>query len=310
MVIPSLVVLLIWKSFFDPTVGILNILLNRTGMMKVLHWLDSTMPAAAGWLEPVLQHGVAPAFGNAWGLALVGVMALLLVQGWRGLRAHAGWWILLAGAGLLLWGPLRGALTIVITITCGVLLGLTPRGSSTARGTGIGALVAAAGLLLLGTIWTEPTEAFRHGSPAWLGDSRLVIPAVILWGFPWIGTVGVLIYLAGLQNISQDVYEAAELDGLGAFGKMFRIELPLIMTQVRINLVFMTIGTLGEYVFFMVLLGADGGPRNVGMVPGLYMYREAFINTRFGYSCALGVVLFALLLAITVLFQRYVRVEK
>ena len=151
---------------------------------------------------------------------------------------------------------------------------------------------------------------FVTGSPAWLGHSKLVIPALLLWGFPWVGTVGVLIYLAGLQNISQDVYEAAELDGAGPVTKLFRIELPLIMTQVRINLVFLTIGTLTDYGFFLLLLGPDGGPGNKGMVPGLYMYTEAFLNNRFGYACALGMVLFFMILFITVLYQKYVKVEK
>ncbi|MBN1557045.1 MAG: sugar ABC transporter permease, partial [Lentisphaerae bacterium] len=68
--------------------------------------------------------------------------------------------------------------------------------------------------------------------PAWLGNPDLIIPALVFWGFPWVGVVGVLIYLAGLQNIGDDVYEAADLDGISWWGKFWRIELPLIMTQV------------------------------------------------------------------------------
>ena len=58
------------------------------------------------------------------------------------------------------------------------------------------------------------------------------------------------------------------------------------MTQVRINLIMMTIGTLTAYEFFLILLGQDGGPGNVGMVPGLYMYKSAVIDSRYGYACA------------------------
>ena len=132
----------------------------------------------------------------------------------------------------------------------------------------------------------------------------------MLDGFPWVGTVGVLIYLAGLQQISNDVYEAAELDGVGPIRRVFSIELPLIMTQVRINLIFMTIGTLTAYEFFLILLGPAGGPGNKGMVPGLYMYQKAFLSGRFGYACALGMVLFMLVLLLTIIYQRYVKVEK
>ncbi|MCC5806413.1 MAG: hypothetical protein JJU00_08815 [Opitutales bacterium] len=171
-------------------------------------------------------------------------------------------------------------------------------------------LTAASFLVVFGMIWTHPTGQFIEGSPAWLGNTDLVIPAIIFWGFPWVGTIGVLIYLSGLQQISQDVYEAAELDGVGPIGMLFRIELPLMMTQVRINLIFMTIGTLTTYEFFLLLLGPDGGPGNKGMVPGLYMYKRAFEDGHFGYACALGMVLFFIVLGLTIIYNKYVRVEK
>jgi len=146
--------------------------------------------------------------------------------------------------------------------------------------------------------------------PAWLGDPSLIIPALIFWGFPWVGVVGVLIYLAGLQNIGADVYEAAEIDGINWWNKFWRIELPLIMTQVRLNLILMVIGTLQAYGFQLILLGPEGGPRNKGLTPGLYMFYRAFLNQDYGYACALGMILFVIILALTVINQRYVRVEK
>ncbi len=146
--------------------------------------------------------------------------------------------------------------------------------------------------------------------PAWLGHPDLIIPALLFWGFPWVGVVGVLIYLAGLQNIGQDVYEAAELDGIGSWGKFTWIELPLIMTQVRLNLVLMVIGTLQAYGFQLILLGPEGGPQNKGLTPGLYMFYESFQNQNYGYACAIGLMLFFIILFLTVLNQRYVRVEK
>ncbi len=178
------------------------------------------------------------------------------------------------------------------------------------RWTGMALLVVGSCYVLFAKIWTEPTGQFLEGTPAWLGNQNLVIPAIIFWGFPWVGTIGVLIYLSGLQQISQDVYEAAELDGVGPIGMLFRIELPLIMTQVRINLIFMTIGTLTAYEFFLLLLGSDGGPGNRGMVPGLYMFKKAFEDGLFGYACALGMVLFVLIMILTIVYNKYVKVEK
>ena len=151
------------------------------------------------------------------------------------------------------------------------------------------------------------TEPFK---PAWLADPDLIVPALIFWGFPWVGVVGVLIYLAGLQNIGKELYEAAELDGVGSWGKFWRIELPLIMTQVRLNLVLMIIGTFQAFGFQLVLLGPEGGPRNVGLTPGLYMYFQGFIEQRYGYACAIGLLLFGIILVLTIANQKYVRVER
>jgi len=152
---------------------------------------------------------------------------------------------------------------------------------------------------------------FHAGVPVpWLSESHLIVPSLIIWGFPWIGTVGVLIYLAGLQSIGTEVYEAADLDGVNSFQKFIHIELPLIMTQVRLSLVLLIIGTLQGFGLQFLLLGANGGAGGSGMVPGLWMFNRAFSAGEFGYACALGMVLFIFILALTLLNNKYVRVEK
>lgn len=144
----------------------------------------------------------------------------------------------------------------------------------------------------------------------WLSQPELILPALFLWGFPWIGAVGVLIYLAGLQGIGQEVYEAAELDGIGPIGKFFYIELPLILTQVRLSLILLVIGTLQGYGLQLLLLGESGGPGGRGMTPGLWMYNCAFIVGEFGYACAIGMILFVFILTLTWVNNRYVRIDK
>jgi ABC-type sugar transport system permease subunit len=154
-------------------------------------------------------------------------------------------------------------------------------------------------------------EVFHAGTnPSWLGDASLVIPSLIFWGFPWVGTVGVLIYLTGLAAIDDSVYEAGDLDGVGWFKKFLYIELPLILTQVRINLVLMIIGTLQTYGQILILLGDAGGPRGVALVPGLYMFRSAFVELYAGKACAIGLILFFFILILTEINNRFVRVEK
>ena len=310
MVIPGLVWLLIWKNFFDPNIGLLNRFLNGTGLMHVLQWMDGTMPVAAASLNPIVRNIVAPGMGSLWGMILLGAVVLTMVFGVRGIAKGWVWWTIMISVGLGLWGPTRLITTMLPAVAVGEVLRRSEGGKATLKW--IGGLLIGIGacLILLTMIWYEPTGAFKMGNPSWLSHTKLVIPSLVFWGFPWVGTVGVLIYLAGLQQISNDVYEAAELDGVTSLGKALYIELPLMMTQVRINLIFMTIGTLNDYGLVLLLLGPWGGPDGVGNTPGLYMYRAAFLDGKFGYACALGMVLFVLILLITIIYQKYVKVDK
>ncbi|MEM6822597.1 MAG: ABC transporter permease subunit, partial [Verrucomicrobiota bacterium] len=379
MVIPSLVWLLIWKSFYDPDFGILNRLLNITGTMGVLHFLDGTqdapglMPTIYSNLQPFITGVLSPIFGSngIWGLTIVGAMlfaafsvaqnsnaygktqnasiiiivsslipiisfylasatgnpslvyfsatiSFIVLMVFLAKISDAAWltWaaILLPSIFLMREELWRLPLYTVLALALGRYTVRRKEHEITADRfvmIPVYAIFLAAGLLyFFGGIWKNPTEQFMGGSPAWLGNESLILPSIIFWGFPWVGTVGVLIYLSGLQQISQDVYEASELDGVGPIGRLFWIELPLIMTQVRINLIFMTIGTLVQYEFFLILLEAEGGPGNKGLVPGLYMYKKAFLDGRFGYACALGFIMFLIILGLTIVYNKYVKVDK
>jgi ABC-type sugar transport system permease subunit len=336
MVIPAVVGLLIWKSFYDPLVGPLNRFLNATGLMRILAWLDVEMPALSAALTPTIRSVVDPLFHGVSGMLMAGVVLLLAAGGWRTMRR--GWLFGVAvvflcastmGVGAAIgaaYFPDEDTPPVAFPWTVAARFIVFTAGAAAAgewvsrtRGTSgqrtmrwAGASIAGLACVLTGAamIWTSPVGQFETGTPSWLSNSKLIIPSLILWGFPWVGTVGVLIYLAGLQNISQDVYEAADIDGVGSLGKLIFIELPLILVQVRINLIFLTIGTLTDYGLFLLLLGSQGGPGGAGVVPGLYMYRKAFVDGEFGYACALGIVLAAIILFITVLYQKYVTVEK
>ena len=319
MVVPGLVWLLLWKGFFNADMGIFNVFLNATGIMPLLAWLDHAMPSLAKLADGSIPLiAIKTIFGSFGGLCLWGIGILFLMGGVGSIATMWMLWLPFMGFAWVAWGPdpvhlaIRGP--ILLGISAAIVEWLRSQDPILAKGriAAIGwiSIMVGATLIALTQIWVKHLGVFDAGSPAWLGHSKLVIPAIIIWGFPWIGTVGVLIYLAGLSNISKEVYEAAELDGVGFWGKIFRIELPLIMTQVRINLIFLTIGTLGEYGFFLLLLGPQGGPDNIGMTPGLYMFREAFINRNMGYACALGMIMFVVILYLTVLYQRHMKVEK
>jgi raffinose/stachyose/melibiose transport system permease protein len=150
----------------------------------------------------------------------------------------------------------------------------------------------------------------KWDSIRWLSDPSLVLISLIFVGFPWVGAFGVLVYLAGLQNISKDIYEAAELDGAGPLRVFWNVELPLIMTQIRINLVLTIVATIQGWEFIYVFLGENGGPGGKATVPGLLLFRESFSYGHFGYGCAIGFFLFLLTLVLTCINNKYIRIDK
>ena len=147
-------------------------------------------------------------------------------------------------------------------------------------------------------------------SVLWLADRSKVLGSLIFVGFPWVGAFGILIYLAGLQNISSELYEAAEIDGAGAGDVFWNIELPLIVTQIRINLLLMVIHTVQGWEFVYLFLQESGGPGGIATVPGLLIFRDAFSRGFFGYGCAVGFLLFFITLVVTIINNKYVRVDK
>lgn len=131
----------------------------------------------------------------------------------------------------------------------------------------------------------------------WLGSLDTVIPSIIFMGFPWIGGTSVLIYTSGLMNISQDVMEASRLDGCSTMKRVFMIDIPNIMGQIRYFLIFGIIGGLQDYSVQIVL--TQGRPGYATYVPGYYMYIQAFTAGNMGYACAIGTTIFIVIAVIT-----------
>ena len=139
--------------------------------------------------------------------------------------------------------------------------------------------------------------AFKAGTvPAWLGDPKIIIIACVVWGFPWVGSFAVLTHLAKLQNISKDIYEAADIDGANWWTRFTKIELPLLMGSIYLLLVFAIIDTIKDAGMVLALAGMTGGPGGRATVPALFMLRKAFMDQQMGYACAVGIVLTAVVL--------------
>lgn len=125
----------------------------------------------------------------------------------------------------------------------------------------------------------------------WLGDQKIVIYSVagaLIWQA--IGYYMVM-YMAGMANIPESLYEAAELDGAGKINKFFTITLPLVWLNIRATLAFFIISTI-NLSFLLVVPLTDGGPDGATEVFLSYMYKQAYTNQSYGYGMAIGVVIF------------------
>jgi ABC-type sugar transport system permease subunit len=146
----------------------------------------------------------------------------------------------------------------------------------------------------------------------WLNTVSTALPAILFMGFPWIIGSSPLIYLAGLMNIPGEIMDAATIDGCSTLRRIFYVDIPQILAQVRLFLVFGIIGVFQGFGAQLVL--TQGGPYGATMVPGMYLYIKAFGIERWtknfprmGEACAVGVMLFALIVFFSYLGQKYLR---
>jgi raffinose/stachyose/melibiose transport system permease protein len=143
-------------------------------------------------------------------------------------------------------------------------------------------------------------SGWTHG---WLSDPHTALAAVMFVGFPFVGGFEVLIYYAGLSAIPESVNEAALLEGCTGVSKFFRIDVPLILSQLKLIALLTIIGGMQGFEGLFIL--TRGGPGFKTTVPGLWMYYNAFSFQRMGYACAIGVLLFLAIFALTLLNLRY-----
>jgi len=125
--------------------------------------------------------------------------------------------------------------------------------------------------------------------PGWIADPRWAKPSLVIMGFWGIGGA-VIIYLAGLQDVPQQLYEAAELDGASSWQKVIYITIPMISPIILFNLIIGIIGALQYFTQAYVM--TSGGPANSTLFYSLYLFRNAFQFFRMGYASAMAWLLF------------------
>jgi multiple sugar transport system permease protein len=137
--------------------------------------------------------------------------------------------------------------------------------------------------------------------PGWFTSQEWVVPGIIivsLWAS--VGGGRMIIFLAGLQGVPAELYEAAELDGAGRLARFWYVTIPLISPTILFNAI---IGVIGSFsVFSLAYIAADGGPNYASWFYMLHLYHNAFTYFQMGYASALAWVLFILMMALT-LFQ-------
>lgn len=132
--------------------------------------------------------------------------------------------------------------------------------------------------------------------PNWLFDKEIVLGSLIVKGL-WNVGVPMVIYLAGLQAVPQELYEAADIDGAGEGVKFWRITLPMLSPVIFFNVVMGFISGLQTFAEPYVMTG--GGPDNATLFLGLHLYQSAFHYLKMGYASAMAWVMFLLILTLT-----------
>jgi len=141
------------------------------------------------------------------------------------------------------------------------------------------------------------------GLPAihWLTSTTWSKPSIIIVTLWRIGEA-VVLFLAGLQGIPEDLYEAAEVDGASYPAKLFKITIPLITPTILLQVIIEVIHIFQSFVWSFSM--TEGGPLNSSLTYVLYIYRKAFQHFQMGYASALSVLLFVIVLVLTaVIFQ-------
>ncbi|WP_422478296.1 carbohydrate ABC transporter permease [Pleomorphochaeta sp. DL1XJH-081] len=218
------------------------------------------------------------------------------------------------------WQVTRNTLILAIfTVVCklGIALGLAmqlnkkPKGQSVYRAIIFSPTFTTS--VAVAMVWTwifEPTyglfrfffKAFGMVSPDWIHNVNWSLPAVIIV-LIWSGIgYDMVIFLAGLKNIPQEIYDAALVDGVTPLQNFLYITFPLLSPTTFFLTVTSFIGALKA--FDIIAIMTDGGPMNSSNVYVLYLYQNAFQWFKTGFASALALILFILIMVITLAQNR------
>jgi raffinose/stachyose/melibiose transport system permease protein len=143
----------------------------------------------------------------------------------------------------------------------------------------------------------EALRAVNLDGVSWLGSFTFALPAVGLIGTWIMFGLCMVLFIAGVQKIPTELYEAARVDGAGPVREFFAVTLPALRGEIMVALVFTL--TIALRNFDIVWNTTMGGPGESTMVPSIYVYEGAFITRDIGQAASISILLTILILAIT-----------
>ena len=146
-------------------------------------------------------------------------------------------------------------------------------------------------------------EQFGINGPGWLSDPQWAIPALVIMSL-WSVGGNIIIYLAGLQGVPTDLYDAAKVDGATAWQRFRYVTLPMTTPVIFYNLILGLIGTFQYFTEVYVLTNGSGEPARSTLFYNLYLYQNAFRYFHMGYASTMAWVLFVIVLGFTLLIFR------
>ncbi len=233
----------------------------------------------------------------------------------------------------LFWNAIKHNLEMlavlpIVTIALALLFAaLIAQGGRGVRGGGIYRVIfffpQVMSAVVLGVLWDfvyHPNIGILNGflritglggwRQTWLGDPHWVLPAiaaVAIWS-----SVGffLILFIAGMQSIPIDLYDAATLDGASRWRAFWGITLPLLRDHLQVAIIFIALSALDLFSLVQVMTVKNGGPSRAADVAARYMYDQAFAKSQFGYATAIGVVLLVLSLLLSVVTIKLTQRER
>lgn len=151
-----------------------------------------------------------------------------------------------------------------------------------------------------------PFRFFGVRGPCWLTCEQWARPTLVLLAL-WIIGQQIVLYLAGLQDVPQDLYDAADVDGASFWHKFRHVTVPIMTPVVFFHLVTSVIGALNFFAIPFIMTGGTGFPANSTLFYSIYLYKSAFHYLTMGYASAMAWLLFMFTLAVTLLIFRSAR---